>query len=282
MDDIPARTYPFGVTCWIDTEQPDPDAARRFYGGLFGWTFENAMPAGAGTVYLIGQLDGKDAAAIATGEGIARWNTYIATPDIDATAAAVVEAGGTVLSGPDDVGPAGRTASCADPQGAEFRLWQAGARLGTQAVNWPGAWNFSDLRTTDEHAAKDFYTRVFGWEYLDLGETVESMIAVGGYGDHLAATSDPEIYERQAGAPTRFADVIGAVEPVPVEGAAAGSEKPHWRVKISVADRAASLDRVRELGGTVLGTDDQVWALLGDVRDPQGAEFTISQFREPE
>ena len=31
------RTYPRGVPCWIDTEQPDRDAACRFYGALFGW-----------------------------------------------------------------------------------------------------------------------------------------------------------------------------------------------------------------------------------------------------
>src|SRR5260370_1025518 len=30
--------YPHGVPCWIDTAQPDPEAAARFYGELFGWT----------------------------------------------------------------------------------------------------------------------------------------------------------------------------------------------------------------------------------------------------
>ena len=28
--------YPPGVPCRIDTAQPDPEAATRFYGGLFG------------------------------------------------------------------------------------------------------------------------------------------------------------------------------------------------------------------------------------------------------
>ena len=37
-----------GVPCWIDTNQPDPDAAVRFYGGLFGWEFEKVMPEGSG------------------------------------------------------------------------------------------------------------------------------------------------------------------------------------------------------------------------------------------
>ena len=35
----PDRYIP-GVPCWIDTTQPDPDAAAKFYGGLFGWELE--------------------------------------------------------------------------------------------------------------------------------------------------------------------------------------------------------------------------------------------------
>ncbi len=37
-----------GVPCWVDTAQPDPDAAAAFYRGLFGWELEDAMPAGSG------------------------------------------------------------------------------------------------------------------------------------------------------------------------------------------------------------------------------------------
>ena len=47
------RTYPQGVPCWIDTEQPGVEAAAEFYAGLFGWTFQDAMPAGAPGRYLI-------------------------------------------------------------------------------------------------------------------------------------------------------------------------------------------------------------------------------------
>ena len=36
-----------GVPCWIDTSQPDPEAAVAFYGGLFGWEFEDVMPPGS-------------------------------------------------------------------------------------------------------------------------------------------------------------------------------------------------------------------------------------------
>ena len=39
--------YIFGVPCWVDTSQFDPDAAAEFYGGLFGWELDDAMPAGS-------------------------------------------------------------------------------------------------------------------------------------------------------------------------------------------------------------------------------------------
>ncbi|MFB2597569.1 VOC family protein [Herbiconiux sp. P17] len=271
------RTYPQGVSCWIDTEQPDPDAAAAFYGGLFGWTFENAMPPDAPGVYLIAQLDGSDVAAIApTGSGAtAAWNTHIAVDDVDATAPEMVRAGGVVLSGPEDAGPGGRTASCRDSQGAEFRLWRAYRRLGAQTVNIPGAWNFSNLRTGDLAAAKTFYERLFRWNYLNLGESVEAMIAVEGYGRHLQSTVDPEIYERQAGAPEGFADVIGAIQ------STTGSEQPHWEVVISVASRAESVRRAEELGATLLSTEDTPWTDLARIEDPQGATLTLSEFHEP-
>lgn len=41
---ITRNDYPHGVPCWVDTEQPDPDAATAFYGGLFGWDFIERAP----------------------------------------------------------------------------------------------------------------------------------------------------------------------------------------------------------------------------------------------
>jgi predicted enzyme related to lactoylglutathione lyase len=274
MPNIP-RTYPHGVSCWIDTEQPDPDAAAEFYGRLFGWTFTSVMPHGAPGQYLIAQLDGEDVAAVGSGAGAPAWNTYFAVTDADSSAVDVADAGGVVLAGPEDAGPGGRTAACRDPQGAEFRLWQPYRRLGAQVANVPGAWNFSDLRTADRTASMEFYTRVFGWKYLDFGPGFDAMISVPGYGDHLAATADPGIYERQVNAPPGFADVIGNL------GAARGSASPHWQVSFTVADRDAGASLAESLGATVLSRSEHAWAALAVLRDPQGAELTLSEFRPP-
>ena len=97
------------------------------------------------------------------GGGTSGWSTYIAVADAEAAAARVTSSGGRVLSGPFDVGEAGRAAACVDPSGVAFRLWQAGRRLGAQAVNSPGSWNFSDLHAADPAASAGFYSEVFGW-----------------------------------------------------------------------------------------------------------------------
>src|SRR3982074_1319961 len=116
------RSYPVGVPCWVDTDQPDMEGARRFYEGLFGWTFSDAIPADAPGTYLIASLDGADVAAIGPSENVAERNTYLAVDDADSAAASVRAAGGTLHAEPLDAGPGGRLAGCADPRGARFRL----------------------------------------------------------------------------------------------------------------------------------------------------------------
>jgi uncharacterized protein len=271
------RSYPSGVTCWVDTDQPDVEAARRFYSSLFGWRFSDAIPADAPGTYLIATLDGGDVAAIgpADGQGPAAWNTYVAVDDADAVATSVRTAGGTVTIEPVDAGPGGRLAGCVDPRGAHFRLWQPRRRLGAQVTNAPGSWNFSDLHTADAAAAEAFYAPLFGWEFDDVG--FATMIRRPGYGDHLAATVDPGIAERQDGisAPRGFADAIGWLAPL--------DEGPdHWHVTFTVADRDDSVAVAEKIGATVISSEDTDWTKSALIRDPQGAQLTLSQFTPPQ
>src|SRR4051794_30395736 len=138
-----------GVPCWVDTTQPDPQAAAEFYGELFGWELEDVMPADSPVRYYMARLRGGDLAAIRSppgdGQQTAAWNTYVWVQDADETAGKVRAAGGTVLMEPDDVGDYGRMAVFADPGGAVFRVWQAATHRGAGVVNEAGALNFNDL-----------------------------------------------------------------------------------------------------------------------------------------
>lgn len=268
------RTYPDGVPSWIDTEQPDPQAAQDFYRQLFGWEFTRVSPPGA-PFYAIARLDGRDVAGLSGAPAQSgRWNTYIAVDDADASAQRVTANGGEILAGPTDVGPAGRSAICRDPAGAEFRLWQARERLGAQMANEPGSWNFSDLHT-DERDTLSFYTVVFGWAVQDLG--FATLLRRPGYGDHLEATVNPDIRARQEGivAPLGFEDAIGWVAPADRGGGA------HWHVTIAVSDRDATADAAGRLGADGASTDDTKWTRTAVIRDPAGAVFTASQFTPP-
>ena len=133
----------------------------------------------------------------------------------------------------------------------------------------PGAWNFSDLHT-DDPAGVDFYEQVFGWS-VDRTEGA-TFLKVPGYGDHLAATVDPDIHERQAAAPPGFADVIGGVAPTD-RGLA-----PHWHVTFTVADRDAAAAMAKAAGASVLGTSEDRWTRKAMICDPQGAIFSLSEF----
>ena len=267
------RTYPHGVTCWVDTEQPDIEAAQEFYGGLFGWEFSVATPPDAPTRYVIATLEGSDVAALAEADTAAGWNTYVAVDDADAAVERAASLGATVLAPATDAGPGGRGATLLDPAGSEIRLWQARRRTGAQLVNTPGAWNFSNLRAADPAAAQSFYGELFGWRFADQGWA--TAISVPGYGDHLEATVDPGIRTRQAAAPEGFADVIGSL-------VTAGDEAPGWFVVFTVADRDATASRAESLGGTVVGSSENDWTRQAVIRDPQGAVLTVSQFTPPD
>jgi uncharacterized protein len=271
------RTYPAGVPCWVDTEQQDVEGAQHFYGSLFGWTFTDAVPPDAPGTYLIASLDGQDVAAIgpAAAGTRAEWNTYVAVDDAAAAATAVRSAGGSVDVDPVDAGPGPRWAGCVDPRGARFRLWQPRRRAGAQLVNAPGSWNFSDLHTTEAADAARFYAPLFGWEIDDIG--FATMIRRPGYGDHLAATVDPGIYERQGGisAPPGFADAIAWLVPL-------ASGRDHWHVSFTVASRDESATTAERLGAVVVSSDDTEWTKTAVIRDPQGAELTLSQFTPPD
>jgi predicted enzyme related to lactoylglutathione lyase len=156
-----------------------------------------------------------------------------------------------------------------------LRIWQARRRLGAQVANLPGTWNFSDLHTPDPGAAIAFYEQAFGWQVDDLGFGM--MIRRPGYGDHLEATVDPGIRARQSvlAAPPGFEDAIAWI------ATSSPDEAPHWHVSFTVANRDRTVVEAERLGAKVLGQSDTEWTRTALIRDPQGAEFTASQFTPP-
>ena len=269
-----------GVPCWIDTSQPDPEAAAEFYGGLFGWEVEETMPTEAPGNYLAARIRGRDVAAISSiPEGApaeAAWNTYIWVEDADETAAKVRDAGGGVTAEPFDVGEAGRMGWFTDAEGAAFRVQQANKHRGAQVVNEHGTVNFNDLHTRDPEAAKRFYGAVFGWETFGLAGGFQAW-TLPGYGDHLEK-DDPELRERLAetGGPEGFEDVVASLVPI---GDDQPDTPPHWGVTFAVDDADAVAAKAEELGGKVIVPPmDAPWVRMTVIADPAGATFNASKY----
>jgi uncharacterized protein len=273
--------YMPGVPCWVDTTQPDPEAAVAFYNGLFGWDFEDAMPPDSPGKYFIARLRGGDVAAVGSqpegGPPMAAWNTYIWVESADEAVSKVLDAGGRVMTDPFDVMDAGRMAACMDPEGAAFCLWEAKEHKGARIVNEPGSVNFNSLNTRDVDGAKTFYGAVFGWQTLSLGGAAE-MWRLPGYGDFLEQ-SDPGLRKRMAetaGAPEGFEDVVATLNPITGNQPEAPA---HWSVTFAVDDADATAETAAKLGGQVaVPPFDAPWVRMTVITDPQGATFTASKF----
>ena len=269
-----------GVPCWVDTSQPDPEAAVDFYSGLFGWEFEDAMPPGSEGKYFIARLQGGDVGAVGSipesAPSAAMWNTYIWVESADETASKVREAGGGVVMEPFDVMDAGRMAGFTDPEGAAFCVWQAKEHKGARVVNEPGSLNFNDLNTRDVEGAKSFYGSVFGWETLGLEGGFE-MWTLPGYGDYLER-DNPDLRKGMAemDAPKGFEDVVATLVPI-------ADDQPdvpaHWGLTFAVDDADATAKKATELGGIVIVPPfDAPWVRMTVLADPQGATFIASKF----
>ncbi|MBV2356002.1 VOC family protein [Streptomyces sp. J2-1] len=113
---------------WAELHSADPEAAIRFYQGLFGWRYAD-LPAPGLTyrVLSIAEGDQEDgtfggAAPLQGEQGMSRWVPYFAVADADTVVTAVRAAGGTVLMPAADVPEAGRVALLTDPAGAVFAV----------------------------------------------------------------------------------------------------------------------------------------------------------------
>lgn len=195
---MPDRTgHPPATISWVDLATSDQAAAKEFYAGLVGWEYED-MPAGEGVVYSMAKHRGRSAAAISPQqtEEAARgvpphWNVYVTVEDVDAAAGKVADVGGQVLAPPFDVFDAGRMAVVADPAGAVLCLWQAGANIGAEVVNEPGAFAWADCASTDPAAAQAFYSALLGWRFEQMSEEPPYWVIFNGERSQGGMTAPP-------------------------------------------------------------------------------------------
>lgn len=249
--------HPTGAFCWMELATTDQNAAKTFYGSLFGWS-SNDFPMGPNDFYTMFKLEGGDAGAAYTlraeqrAQGVPpHWMLYIAVASADDAAKKAAELGGKVLGGPFDVFDVGRMAVVQDPTGAVFSLWQPGRHTGTTVTGIDGTFCWADLMTTDAEKAKAFYSGLFGWN-ITPGE------------------KDPSGYLHiQNGK-----DFIGGIPPAQFRNP---NVPPHWLLYFSVSDCDASAEKAKQLGGNLCLAPMSIENVgrMAVVGDPQGAVFAI-------
>jgi uncharacterized protein len=114
-----------GALSWNELNTRDPEAAKAFYGAVFGWDFEDNEMGEMGTYTSlklgeapVGGLLDMGARGVPE-EVPAHWQVYFAVEDADATVEEAKRRGGSAMFGPMDI-EAGRFAILADPWGATF------------------------------------------------------------------------------------------------------------------------------------------------------------------
>jgi uncharacterized protein len=283
-----------GVPCWVDASEPDPEAALDFYGGLFGWEFEDIVPPGTEGKYFIarakasgwslfdpsGDMRSGDVAAVRSiTEGApprAMWNTYFSVENADEAASRVRDAGGSVVIEPFDLLDAARVAVFTDSEGAAFCVWEAKEHKGAGLVNDPGSLNFNGLNTRDLEGARAFYGSVFGWQTLAL-DWGAVLWTLPGYGDYLEGYH-PQLRKQmaEAGAPEGFEDVVATINPIADDQSGTPA---HWSVTFATDDADATAAKATKLGGKVIVPPfDAPWVRMTVIADPQGATFIASRF----
>lgn len=256
-------SHPPGAFCWIELATTDQNAAKNFYGQLFGWSVRD-FPMGPNDFYSMFQLQGRDAGAAYTLREDQRshgtpphWLVYVSVESADAAAKRAAELGGTVLAGPFDVFDSGRMAFLQDPAGAAFAVWQKKKHSGIGITGVPGTLCWADLSTPDQDGSGRFYSALFGWEIMKE--------------DEAPAHNYHHVRNGQ--------DFIGGIPPASYRNP---QTPPHWDLYFAVSDCDASAAKAKSLGARIYmpPADFEDIGRLAVLADPQGAAFSLFQARE--
>jgi uncharacterized protein len=248
-----------GRFVWHDLMTKDVNAAKQFYGGLFGWQFENTKRGDR--PYVIARLGADPVAGIvdvsSLPDAAPQWISFMAVPDIEKTVALVRFGGGKVLAEPREVASIARAAVVSDPQGAPLGLAQLHREIrGVVDPTQPVASKFfwQEYLAGDAAKALDFYTRLAGYEsaITDARLGVEYHV--------LRTTMRPRAGLFQL---PEASDVL-----------------PTWLPYVFVQDPAGLAAKVPGLGGRILLPADPVRrnGSLVVIADPGGAPLALQRY----
>ena len=248
-----------GRFIWQELITDDVQAARRFYGGLFGWQFEDTKRLGE--PYTLVRAGGDPVAGITAverkkpDEPIAQWLSYLFVADVDETAKNFKDAGGDILVAPVSLKGTARAAMVTDPAGAPLGLVSFDAELPAPPADPPmGRFFWRDYFAKDVEASLAFYRKFPGYRAQEEGE---------GDGLHY-------VFRHGTGGKAVAGLIPIGNSPV----------RPNWLPYVRVEDPALLARRASELGGKVLlePRSDVREGSLAIVADPNGGALALQKW----
>jgi uncharacterized protein len=250
-----------GKVIWVEMVTPDLASAKRFYSGLFGWTFRD-IHVGK-TPYAVALLDGRPVGGLhqRLEQNIEQkrpaWLAFIAVRDVDAAKRTALEHGAKVVFEPRTFPQRGRQAVFADPEGAVFAVLASGSGDPPEVLSAPGEWIWSSLHAKDPDAGAAFYQALFGYDVFDVPSD-DGL-------DHVILSSDD--YAR------------ASVNSFPKDSSRRHS---HWLNFVRVVDAVDAAAKAVALGGRVLVEPhiDRHGDKVAVVADPTGAPFGLMEWSD--
>jgi predicted enzyme related to lactoylglutathione lyase len=251
-----------GKFVWHDLLTTDAPAVEKFYGELFGWTFE--VQKGRENPYKAIRLAGVpiggivDVSARKAEVPASTWLNYVSVADVDKAVAAIRQAKGKVLREPAAVGTYAKAAVVVDPQGALFGVARISRGDPPDGVPAPvGAFLWMEYVAEDAPGALAFYKETLGFtaDPVEDGTKVEYFALKSGDAPRAGLYASP------------WKEV-----------------RSNWLPYVRVADAAAAAKKAESLGGRVaLAPNPEVRnGTLAIVTDPSGAAVALQQWPIPE
>ena len=246
---------------WAELVTTDLAGAKRFYGGLFGWTFDD-IRAGH-SEYAVALLQGAPIAGLVQrtvgppAERQPSWLTFISVHSVHGISRKIIAHGGKMLAPPRSYRQRGSQAVYADPQGAVFAVLSSSSGDPPDVLPAPGEWIWSALLTHETGTEAAFYQDVFGYDVFELPDD--------GGAPHLVLSTE------------KYARAI--INELP---AAASPQHPHWVDFIRVQSTTEAAAKARTLGGRVLVEPhrDRRGGLVALLAGPDGAPFGVLEWND--
>ena len=257
----PSTEHHEGKIVWADLVTPDLAVAEKFYGGLFGWTFQSVHAGDS--AYAVAMLEGRPIGGLlqkpmpSNQRRQSAWLTFIAVNDADAVKRMALAHRAKVLEDCRNYPLRGRQCVMSDPEGAVFAILASSSGDSPDYLAAPGEWIWSSLHAKDAGTEAGFYQQLFGYEVYETDGDDGLVHVILSSGDYARASANGF-----AGSPAR--------------------RRSHWLNFIRVTSAADMAAKVTAMGGRVLVEPrvDRHGGMLAVVADPAGAPFGLMEWSD--